>query len=232
MRSPVNAAASWRALWLFIVSMLLLAFYLARFVRLSLIDAPSFFILAVTSYVVWRIYDVRRDRLVPILKSRTRIWLLVSIGFAYLALDEALSIHEAIDLAGHWLLGATETGFSDRADDIIVLFYGIAGCVVLFMHREELGEFWRNRGLFALAFTLFGMMVAIDIVGNRPDIFEFLGYDVRDAHILQHRFDFAEDVFKLLGECVFLVAFARIFESVERASHDLADGHKAASTQP
>ena len=58
---------------------------------------------------MWRIYDVRGKR----------IWLLVSIGFAYLALDEALSIHESIDIAGHWLLGATETGVTDRVDDLI-----------------------------------------------------------------------------------------------------------------
>jgi hypothetical protein len=222
MRPPVNAASSWRALWFFIVSMLLLAIGLAYFIGLSVTDIPSFFILAVTSYVVWRIYDVRRGRFVPTLRSETRIWLFVSLGFAYLALDEALSIHEAIDLVGHWLLGATETGLSDRADDIIVLLYGVAGCIVLFMHRGELGEFWRNRGLFVLGFFLFGMMVAVDIVGNRPDVFEFLGYDAQNAHILQRRFGFAEDVFKFLGECVFLVAFARIFESVERAKHSLA----------
>ncbi len=110
-RPPVNVQASWRALWIFIACMLLLALYLAHFVRQSLIDIPSFFLLAVTSYVVWRIYDVRGKR----------IWLFVSLGFAYLALDEALSIHESIDIAGHWLLGATETGVTDRADDLIVL---------------------------------------------------------------------------------------------------------------
>ena len=210
---PIRRAASWRALWIFIVCMLLLASLLAGFFRPSFMDVPSFFILAVTAYVAFHIYLVRRPTSGSSLRSQARIWLLVSIGFLYLALYEALSFHERIDFFIHWMFQAKETALSDRMDDLIVLLYGIIGLIILYFHRGEFWGFRRHQSLVVTGFGFLVIMVLMDVIGNRSDLLRYFDLNAEAAHRAQKWCELIEDTCKLAGECAFLIAFARVYDS-------------------
>ena len=64
------------------------------------------------------------------------VWLVLALGFAFLALDDKLMIHERIDQAIHSWLQLKETKFSDGVDDVIVGMYGICGGTFLFWNRK------------------------------------------------------------------------------------------------
>jgi hypothetical protein len=121
--------------------------------RLEVSEATSVVILALIAMVCWRVFQLRRDPGAPPFRGKARIWLLISCGFAYLALDEAFSFHERIDGCVHRFFSIDETSITDHGDDLIVLLYGIAGAIVLIYHRSELKSLTAFRGLLALGLT-------------------------------------------------------------------------------
>jgi hypothetical protein len=226
LRSLDNPSIAWKVLWLFIIAMLALAVARGMMRDSRDMEVSSFFILLVTASIVWRIFLVRRPPGTSALGSPARIWLFISLGFAYLALDEALDFHEGIDFGVHWLLGMTETGLTDRLDDMIILVYGVAGLIIIFRHRNEFRSFGDGRILFIGGFAFLVLMVAVDAGSNRPDLLEASGLDPRAAHRVLRVMEFLEEFLKLPAECAFLVAFARIYE---RASEPFRAARRAAA---
>ena len=50
----------------------------------------------------------------------SRVWGLIAGGFVFLAVDEALQIHERLDFVIHKALNIRETALTDRLDDAII----------------------------------------------------------------------------------------------------------------
>jgi hypothetical protein len=149
-----------------------------------------------------------------------RLWLLASVGFLWLACDEALAIHEWIDHRIHHVLSLRESPWTDRLDDLIVLSYGVIGLSAMWRWRNELALFRRVRHLFIAAFALFFIMVGLDLLTN--------GYDVDISQLPQRaRLEMlaglshvCEDTCKLMGESAFLAAFLAAAEVARRHAQD------------
>ena len=62
-------------------------------------------------------------------------WILLAIGFAFLAMDDKFMFHERLDKAIHSALQWHETKLSDRIDDIIVGAYGLIGLIFIVLNR-------------------------------------------------------------------------------------------------
>lgn len=212
LRRLDDPSQAWRALWVFIVAMVVLNIVFAVFSGYQEQEITSFLILVTTAFIAWRIAKVRQPDGAPWYVGQGRIWFLVAIGFLFLALDEATSIHESIDFGVHSLFGMTETAVTDRLDDIIVLSYGIIGLVLLYMHRGECAELLRHKRYFVTGFIFLVAMVFFDAVGNRPDVAMELGYDVTDAKKVGRFLDYLEEFMKLIAEIAFLLGFARTYD--------------------
>ena len=159
-----------------------------------------------------------RTSLHPRTHRNVRLWMLLSAGFVFLALDELTSIHEAVDEAIHRLLGLAPTAITDRLDDLIVAAYGIVGAWVLWRFREELREFQDALPLLAVAFALFFTMAIIDTYTDRPDLALLLPLRRKDALALWRWLQVVEEGLKLLGGGLFLaVGYRCLWIAVETA---------------
>jgi hypothetical protein len=127
------------------------------------------------------------------------VWLLVALGFVFLAADELAVLHEWMDHRIHDLMGMAETGITDRIDDLIIVAYGLAGVGVLCAYRREIRRFDGAMPYVAGGFAFLVLMVAFDIVSNRPDLVPYPN--------LLPSLGAAEDTLKLVTEC-FLIAAA------------------------
>ena len=65
------------------------------------------------------------------------IWLLMAFGFFFLALDDAIKIHENIEKVVLKHFELAETAVSDRLDDVIIALYAAIGAGVLYICRSE-----------------------------------------------------------------------------------------------
>nr|WP_319398940.1 hypothetical protein [uncultured Carboxylicivirga sp.] len=88
-------------------------------------------------------------------KQKQAIWLMISKGFTFLALDEILLIHENIDKWIHAFFQITQTHLTDRIDDFIILLYGIVDGLLMIKNRRL---FLNNKPGLALAITGFILM--------------------------------------------------------------------------
>lgn len=134
------------------------------------------------------------------------IWTLVSTGFAFLAIDEVLYIHEQIDKLIHYILDIKETGLTDRIDDIIVGIYALVGIAVLFAFKNEVKTCIDRFSFFILGFALLFTMVGLDILTNRDDIL-LMHFDETTTDILMYWLSSAEDSMKIFAEAFFILGF-------------------------
>jgi len=96
-----------------------------------------------------------------------RLWLLMTVGFAFLAADDLFKIHENIDHLINRILGIDpEHSIADHCDDAIILVYAIIGLAVVSRHRRhvlQLRGFARGIG-WGLGY--FALMVVLDALGG------------------------------------------------------------------
>jgi len=162
--------------------------------------------------VYWyRFRDVRRIFSVII------IWFLIGVGFTFLAADEKFLFHENLDKKIHAVTGMTETAWSDRIDDLIVLLYGLIGIAALWCCRHEVLRFpYPLRYLYG-GFALLLLMVILDVASNGDDFILALGIG-EHAVIVTRWLGAIEDVCKIMAEAFFLAGFFLIFMIVRRQS--------------
>jgi hypothetical protein len=70
------------------------------------------------AYTCYRIYLDRREHATN--GGGYRLWLVMAVGFVYLALDEKTLIHESLDKRIHAFFAIHQTVLSDSIDDAIV----------------------------------------------------------------------------------------------------------------
>jgi len=143
------------------------------------------------------------------------IWVILSLGFLFLAADEYFEIHESIDFWIHGIFSIKETGVTDRIDDILVALYGLVGMSFLYVYRGELRKYRQALPFLKCGFVLLFIMVALDIFTNRKDILSILvHHDLVDT--LHIWFSVAEDSFKIFAESCFLVGFYIVLQIARR----------------
>jgi hypothetical protein len=118
--------------------------------------------------------------------SSRRFWTVVAVGFAYLTLDEVLTIHEEADRWAHAVMGwDPKHWLTDHLDDAIVAGYGLVAVVWTWWHRDDLLRLRWTAILLATAFAGFVIMETLDYTGLSATV---------------------EDSLKLLAEVVILLA--------------------------
>jgi hypothetical protein len=134
------------------------------------------------------------------------VWTIVSIGFLFLAMDDLFEIHESIDHRIHNIFNLEESALSDRFDDMIVGLYGLIGLSSLYYCREEIKKYRQILPFLICGFVFLFIMVAMDAIANRNDIFQNLvHHDLADfLYIICY---VGEDPVKIFGESFFLVGF-------------------------
>lgn len=171
----------------------------------------SVFHLFAVSRLAWKIY-VQRGGTKQTLKewrSSRYIWFLITAGFAYLACDELLLIHENIDGLIHWLFGINETALTDRLDDLIIAAYGLMGICALIYYHKELLKYRGAIPFIVIGFLFFTLTVGMDIVTNREDI---LIERYHFSELAYHWFSGLEEGLKIMSEGVFLGLCYKCYE--------------------
>ena len=144
------------------------------------------------------------------------VWLLMALGFLFLAIDEVAKIHESLDRSVHRLLQRPETALSDRLDDAILLGYGLVGVAVLYAYRSELISYRAVLPLVICGFVLFLFMGLLDALVNRPDVFLFMGISQEGSASLGKWIGGVEEGLKILAEAAFLgAAYTCLFLTAE-----------------
>ncbi len=159
-------------------------------------------LLAITNF---RIYRFRMAHL---------IWLLMGLGFLFLAYDDLFKFHEGLDKDIHRTLNMTETSLTDRLDDFIIGIYGLIGIAALFIFRAEISRYRILLPYLFVGFAVFGASVVLDIATNDSAILRWLGIpaDIRPA--LKNGLATFEEVCKLMAEAIFLAGFFHVLRRV------------------
>jgi hypothetical protein len=160
-----------------------------------------------TSVLSYSIFQTRRRTLGHFnWRSPMMLWLVISLGFFYLGMDDLFKIHESMDHRIHEIFHLEQTALTDRFDDMIVGLYGVIGIIYLYVCRDEIKKYRQVFRFLIYGFVLLFIMVGLDIVSNRKDILEKLvSRDlVAPIHIC---LSIAEDSIKVFAGSFFLVGF-------------------------
>ena len=167
--------------------------------------------LATIAFVCDRIGRERRGAVATrAAASGARIWRLMALGFAFLALDEVAQIHEKLDYLAHTLFIGEETALSDRLDDLIVGAYAAVGLWVMHHYRGELTRHRAMRPFLVAGFVLLGVMVVLDALTNRADLVGLVFEDRATMRTVLGAASVCEDGLKLAAEGVFLAGFLAV----------------------
>ncbi len=147
----------------------------------------SFFLLLFSAYYSYKVYKLRKKY----------IWLIFSIGFVYLGLDEIIAIHEKIDWLFHQIFRIKETKITDNLDNLVLVIYAVVGIILIKRNIKELRQgYFLNFFLTGMALFLF--MIIADIINSAgllfPEIFEMV-----------------EELTKLLAESSFLLGIYSVY---------------------
>jgi hypothetical protein len=160
--------------------------------------------LLIVAFFAFRVFLCRRA---PTNGPGARLWLLIALGFVFLAADDALQIHEQIDSIIHRRFHWKSTALTDRIDDAIIALYGLIGLVVLWIYRRELLQFRSMLKALAVGGVCAVVSIACDTLSNRPDFFFWLTGDMPRAQKLEGWFAVGDGGFQLLALGSFVAAF-------------------------
>lgn len=175
------------------------------FEEASLATLYSVCLLMLTAWICFQIAGERQSRAGA---SNAHFWRFVGVAFAFLAMDEGLQIHERLDHLIHLVFGITETAWSDRIDDLIVIGYGIAGVAILFRFRTEISETPGSIRYLAIAFCLFLVSSVIDVLTNRNEFLDWFQLQGQLRFTVEVLAEIVEEGGKLLAVTALLLAFS------------------------
>lgn len=148
----------------------------------------------------------RHGEQAPLWRAPSVIWLIIALGFLFLAVDEVEKLHEQFDYWAHRVFRLRETAVTDRLDSVLVGAYGLLGLLLLYLFRQEIVRYGPAFPVVRLGLLLFAGMVLLDIVSDRGDVFSLFFADPRVSGRLRQWGQAIEDGMKILAEGVFLSA--------------------------
>lgn len=166
------------------------------------VTGTSMLMLVACSVTAGKIYNRRTAGEAFSLKSPKLIWLLMAVGFAFLALDEKVLIHEGLDRMIYHGSGMAYSAFSQRMDDFIVLGYGLIGMGAVYWFRHEILRYKKTITVLCIGFGVFVVHSGLDMAG-RPDFVEEVLHIHENAAEIAHAIDMLEEVCKLVAETCF-----------------------------
>lgn len=172
--------------------------------------------LLVIAVFCWKISIVRSKRIksapIRLSKSSVIFWRIMAMGMFFFALDEGLEIHENLDKGIHTLLQKESTSFSGRLDDFIILFYAIAGLIIIYLFKNEFKNFIASLSWFIWGFFFSLWTIVLDMVGHNRATFTKFANNLEQLNEIHHWFSAIEEIPKILAGGAFLVAFYYCFQ--------------------
>lgn len=173
----------------------------------GVVTIMSFAQLLATSFTAFAIWRKRRRPGRFRLADMATIWLLIAVGFLYLAADEEILLHEGAGRDMKSLLGLGDNAWSARLDDMLIGVYGLIGLGALWLYRAELKPFHTCLVLLTVGFFWLAVSVAADMASHRPDFFVGLLGPERGMAAYDLGED-ADEIAKLIAEAFFLSGIA------------------------
>ncbi|MFV0420847.1 hypothetical protein [Oleidesulfovibrio sp.] len=167
------------------------------------VTATSVMLLVACSITAGKVYRQRTEGEAFSLASTKLIWLLMAAGFAFLALDEKVLIHEGLDKMIYRGSGMEYSSFSERMDDFIVLGYALIGMFSVYWYRREILRYKKTITVLGVGFVVLVLHSGLDMAG-RPDFVINVLKITENPTQIAHAIDMAEEVFKLTAEACFL----------------------------
>ncbi len=169
----------------------------------------SCFELLISAYLSLNVFLLRnKNNNLVSLKTSHIIWLIIAIGFIYLACDEIGEWHERIDAFTHIYFHIQETALTDSLDDLIIGLYFITGLCFLYAYKKELYLYFRETwNLFIVGFILTVFYIVFDALTNRYDFLPFLFGDNSTTKTMFLNITFLEDKIKIFAEGIFIAGF-------------------------
>lgn len=160
-----------------------------RFHERQAVTFLSALMLGATSLINLVMYKLKK-KILPVATS-TRFWLLASIGFFYLCMDEYFMAHEGMDEMVGALFGHDIKHLN--LDNLVIAFFGLIALAVCWRFRRE---FLQHRQI--LPFLGFG---AIGLVGT------VIFHHFERVNII---FEVIEESFKIVGVSFFFSGFLTV----------------------
>tara|TARA_R110002096_G_scaffold21440_7_gene69516 strand:+ start:1531 stop:2268 length:738 start_codon:yes stop_codon:yes gene_type:complete len=180
-----------------------------HFQEFRLITLFSFIQLIATAWISWKTSQTRTSQVQPNSEKsfwqRPRfLWIILTVGFLFLAIDELISIHLLIRNVIHQMAGIKLSRETEWIGDLVMISYATAALGILCFYRSELKLFQTSWVPFAAAFVFLALTIFFDteLVYELIPIFpEFCTVALDGAGR-----NVSEESFKLFSECFFLIA--------------------------
>lgn len=128
------------------------------------VTASSTLMLAMSAAFAFIVYLIRFDKGLAVRIT----WLLFTAGFAFLALDEQIELHEKLGGEIERVVQAARFGLPDT-NDLIVIAYGIVAVPVFLLALPELARWPGVTRLFLIAVPFYVAHTAIDSIDIEQD---------------------------------------------------------------
>lgn len=143
-------------------------------------------------------------------------WLIISIGLFFLALDDALEIHEKIDLWLHSFFQLQETNFTDFADDIVVGGYVLLFLAYIARKWQTIQVYKPSFRFFKIGFILTAVMIIFDLVTNNDYFTSLFLKDPDQGKVIRQVLGVLEDILKIFAEGIFIVGIYKCWQLVSK----------------
>ncbi len=152
----------------------------------------SFFLILFASIFSFKIF----------LLSKKYIWLLLSVGFFYIGLDEIIAIHEKLDWLIHQVFNIKETKITDELDDVILLLYLVIGLILIYKNKDEF-----KKGQFFLYMKVGVVFFIVMVLSNMVNDF----FKEVESRLLSKTLEAIEELTKFLAGSSFLIGIYSIY---------------------
>ncbi|XQQ05990.1 MAG: hypothetical protein EDM05_67655 [Leptolyngbya sp. IPPAS B-1204] len=144
-------------------------------------------------------------------RSPCILWLMIAIGFLFLAVDEAFELHEDFfQVAIFTAFNLKRNFITVRIHDFIVLLYGLVGIGLIYLYLPTIKQNYSRRMLrhLTVGFALLLVMVILDTLGNRKEIPVLSGVLPTFTNVtLRRSLHVIEEAFKLFSQAFFIGGF-------------------------
>ena len=165
------------------------------------------------AYLCWKISILRTSQysLLAGWKNPSILWLVMTAGFIFLALDEWFMIHERVDIMLHNFLNLNPEGATDILDDLIILIYVIIGLLFLRAFKTEFKKFISASKWFLIGFIFSFLTVALDLFTQKIYPLSLLIGNHDKLVTIYIGFQVSEEIAKIFAEGAFIIGFCSCF---------------------
>ena len=162
--------------------------------------------LAIAAVISGKIFGIVRNSHNHRLSQTKILWLVISLGLFFLALDDAFEIHEEIDFIIHDIFDITQTTVTDLFDDLVVGAYLLLFMIYIAWQWKTIQLFKPSFSFFLAGFTFTGVMIVLDAASHNSYVASLLTDETLRQQTIKQWLGAGEDAAKIYAEGMFIVA--------------------------